>query len=231
MQNEKFFQFEELNKKFSIVALFSLKKSRNMRIKKNFNSFIKNLSFSPEKVIIPQQVHSKRVGLVKRDSPSYYFGFDALVTREKKVALTVFTADCLSLFLYDCKYRAVGIIHAGWRGIKKGIIPNTLRAMHRYFHTEPNYLYVAFGPAIRKCCYEVGKEFKDFFPAHYIYQRDDALYFDLAGVSKDILLNSGVKKSHILDCGLCTFCSRDILFSYRREKASCARMVSLIMLL
>ena len=41
---------------------------------------------------------------------------DALVSACRGVALGIFTADCVPIFILDTETPAIGIAHAGWRG-------------------------------------------------------------------------------------------------------------------
>jgi len=223
------FKFKE--KAQGVIFIFSLRSAKDMRIEENLKLFIKKINPQPKRLIKAKQVHGSDVGLVKRNSSSLYKRCDALITKERGTALAVFTADCLSIFLYDFKNKALGLIHAGWRSTKEKIVYKTLRFMYDAFRTEPKNLYVAFGPAIRRCCYKVGDEFKNLFPQRYIYKRKNKLYFDLVGINRDELIKFGVNKKNIFDCLLCTSCNNDILFSYRKEGKDCGRIVSLGMLI
>ncbi|MCM8783145.1 MAG: peptidoglycan editing factor PgeF [Candidatus Omnitrophica bacterium] len=224
------FHFKKDNS-FPAIFIFSLRSGGDMRIRKNLDYFIKKIKPSPKRIVSGQQIHDSRIGLVKKESPSLFFGCDALITKEKRVALTVFTADCLPIFLYDFKNQVLGLIHAGWRSTKNKIVAETLKLMQSSFASRPANLYVAFGPAIRDCCYKVGREFRNFFPQRYIIKRKNRLYFDLVGINQDELINYGVKRAHFLDCLLCTSCNNDILFSYRKEGSQSGRIVSLGMLI
>ncbi|MCM8791701.1 MAG: peptidoglycan editing factor PgeF [Candidatus Omnitrophica bacterium] len=223
------FRFKEIVPS-RVIFMFSLRSAKNMCNDNNFKAFIKSIAPSPKKLIRPTQVHGSKVILIERENSHFIFKCDSLITKERRIALTVFTADCLSVFLYDSKNIAIGIIHTGWRGTKERIVSKTIKSMYNFFGTKPADLYVAFGPAIRKCCYEVGREFKNFFPRRYIYERKDRLYFDLVRINKDELVDCGVDNSHILDCLFCTSCNNDILFSYRKESKTNKRMISLAML-
>ena len=44
-------------------------------------------------------------------------GVDALVTNVPGAVLCGFYADCQLIMLYDHKHKAIGVVHAGWRGI------------------------------------------------------------------------------------------------------------------
>ena len=51
---------------------------------------------------------------------------DAIITREKGVALGVVTADCVPILLFDYENKIVGCIHAGWKGAFSGILKKTI---------------------------------------------------------------------------------------------------------
>ena len=102
--------------------------------------------------------------------------------------------------------------------------------MQERFGTDPSGLYAAFGPAIRDCCYEVSAEFNDYFP-YAVLERGRSLYLDLALISRNQLIASGVKKANIFDSGACTFCGGSNFFSYGKEGEACGRMMSIAMLL
>ncbi len=154
---------------------------------------------------------------------------DALITDKRNVALAVFTADCLPIFLYDPKKPGIGLVHAGWRGSKKGIILRTISAMKEHFNTNPGDLYAEFGPGIKSCCYEVGEEFGELFPQDLL-ERQGRYYLDLVSFNKKQLLSSGVREQNVSGCSDCTFCSNEKYFSFRKEKEAAGRMISVILL-
>jgi YfiH family protein len=156
-------------------------------------------------------------------------GTDALITDRKNIPLTVFTADCLSIFLYDPLTPAIGLVHAGWRSTKEGIASKAVRLMKEKFNTDLSRLVAAFGPNIQNCCYGVGEEFKDYFGV-YVREEGGKYYFDLSGFNRKQLWAAGVNEANIFDYGVCTCCNYNEFFSYRREKEYCGRMISVIML-
>jgi hypothetical protein len=89
---------------------------------------------------------------------------DAIITAEKNIGIGVVTADCLPVILHDPKNHAVGIIHAGWRGLSKKIITATIKKMHDTFTTEPKELKIYLGPSAGVCCYEVKEDLLLHFP-------------------------------------------------------------------
>ncbi|MEY3707969.1 MAG: peptidoglycan editing factor PgeF, partial [Pseudomonadota bacterium] len=55
------------------------------------------------------------------------------------------TGDCLPIVLADASGRALGMAHAGWRGLAAGVIESTVAAMRDA--TEPNACLLAWiGP-------------------------------------------------------------------------------------
>lgn len=153
---------------------------------------------------------------------------DALITASAGVPIAVFTADCLSILLYNPEIPCVAAVHAGWRSTKSDIVAKTVARLHEEFHVRPETLRAFLGPCIRPCCYEVGPEFKNFFPED-VGMREGKYYFDIAQVNMRQLLESGVLLEHISDEGFCTNCHPDKFFSFRREGAGTGRMMSVIM--
>lgn len=203
---------------------------------KNREYFLQGLGINYQDLVCARQVHGSCARYVRDEDKGRGVSYgtavadtDALVTDKKNLALAVFTADCLSIFLYDAKTPAIGLIHAGWQSTKENIAAKTLRLMQREFHTRLEDLSVGFGPAIRSCCYEVGGDFADFFPDG-LTTRNNRYYLDLVGINKKQILASGAQEVNIFDSCHCTSCQNKDFFSYRKEGKNCGRMMSVIML-
>lgn len=154
---------------------------------------------------------------------------DAFITDKKGLPLAIFTADCLSIFLYDPKSRSIGLIHSGWRSSKEFIAVKAVNLMQKEFGAQTQDIYAGLGPAMRACCYEVGREFQKIFPRD-LTDRGGRFYLDLAGVNKKQLLSSGVEDKNIFDTKICTVCRNDEFFSFRKEGSKCGRIMSVAML-
>jgi hypothetical protein len=110
------------------------------------------------------QVHGKNVFVVsKNDDGKTIDDCDGLLTNDQNVTLVVRTADCLPISLIDKKHHAIGLVHAGWRGLHKKIIRNAIGLMVGNFQTEPSDLHIEIGPHICANHYEVGPEVSRFF--------------------------------------------------------------------
>lgn len=206
-------------------------------LKSNRKKFLKPFGINYKNLVCAKQPHHKKIALIKCNQKgrgasnfnSAIKGADGLVTKEKNLPLAVFNADCLSIFLYDPNSKAIGLLHAGWRGTSKKIAENAILKMKKSFGTKPADLIIGFGPAIRKCCYEVGNGFKRYFPEDLI-KRGNKLYMDLISANLKQLIKNGVKNKNIFDCKICTSCQNKNFFSYRREGEKVGRMMSLTML-
>src|SRR5258708_40102710 len=62
---------------------------------------------------------------------------DAIITRQRGVALTMSSADCVPLMFYDPVEGVIGMAHAGWRGTARGIAAATIDAMREQFGSRP----------------------------------------------------------------------------------------------
>ena len=96
-------------------------------VRENYRRFCGTLGVDPARTVLSKQVHEATVRLCTEAdagkgllSPRDYAA-DALITRDANLPLAVFSADCGILLLYDPIHRAVGAIHAGWRGCAAGI--------------------------------------------------------------------------------------------------------------
>jgi len=153
---------------------------------------------------------------------------DAYITDEKNLPIAIRTADCVPVFIFDPRCRVIGLAHAGWKGIHKAIAAKTVQRMQEKYASQSSDLKIVLGPSIRECCYQVGKEFRGYFPLH-VKERGGHLYLDAISANRDQLLQAGVRYENILDSGICTCCNKNY-FSFRRDGVKAGRMISLMML-
>lgn len=149
---------------------------------------------------------------------------DALITCIPGYALGVFTADCLPILLFDPVKRAVGIVHAGWRGTARAISHKAVEKMGEAFHCGSENILAVLGPGIGPCCYEVDVPVKEAFAAgglpweRMAFSRGGGRWsLDLYQANTYLLERMGVKRENIHRLELCTSCHRDTFYSYRAE--------------
>lgn len=145
---------------------------------------------------------------------------DGLITNSNKITLFNYQADCSVLYLLDPFNKAIGSLHASWRGSLNGIIPNTISAMTESYGTNPRDLIVVINPTIASCCFEVGEEVSDKFKeqgfSSFILHEYSKPHIDLFAVNRQILVDSGVQNEKIYTIDECTCCNSDMFHSYRR---------------
>lgn len=229
----------------NLIIAFSGRKHGNMSLYygetsealNNRRIFLSNLGIDYRDLVCARQVHGDSIRYVtqsdKGSGANSYGGSiadtDGFVTDQKNIPIAVFTADCLSLFIYDPNVPAIGLVHCGWRSSRARITSRAVRLMQEKFNTNPKNLYAGFGSSIRGCCYEVSKDFKEYF-SEGIIENNGRFFLDLAEENTRELLIAGVKKENIYPPQACTFCHNDEFFSFRKEGAACARMISVMML-
>lgn len=165
---------------------------------------------------------------------------DAIVTRQKNIALGILTADCAPVLFSDPENGIIGAAHAGWKGALTGILENTVHMMCQQ-GAEISNIAVAIGPCIAQENYEVGAEFLKHFtdqnPDHQRFFRDSPnknhYLFDLKGFSLHRLIDAGLDKITSLPHD--TYADEEAFFSYRRathrHEKDYGRQISAIMLL
>ena len=184
------------------------------------------LGISLKDLISPSQTHSANIQLVNPNQ-SDYSDTDGLILTNNKQAIFLNFADCTPVIFYDKKQNIGAISHAGWRGTAQKISVLTVKQLIKDFSSEPENIIVAIGPAISKCCYDVGEEVYEKLKstvslyAELFEERQGKLFVDLKGINAQQLREIGVEKIDI--CPYCTVCNNEFFFSYRKENATTNR--------
>lgn len=178
----------------------------------------------PAEPVWLRQVHG--VEVVKADQVQGLPEADASFTERSSTVCAVLTADCLPVLFCGDGGASVAAAHAGWRGLRAGVIEQTVSAM------RCRSVSVWLGPAIGPQRFEVGDEVREAFVSDHA---EAAQAFTGNGPGKwlaDIyrlarlrLAAAGVE--HIYGGGYCTVADARF-YSYRRDGAATGRMASLI---
>lgn len=187
--------------------------------------FASILGLDPQKIVKPKQIHSNKVVICHR--PGQIEKIDGVVTNKEELVLSIQVADCIPIYLLENKNKILGLIHAGWRGISKGIVQESINKLNE-LNVEINEVEVLLGPSIRQCCFEVGPEVAELFNLKYqITGRDDRTYLDLQQIVIDQFEQNGILSKNINDAAICTHCSSDY-HSYRRDGKQAGRMIAML---
>jgi hypothetical protein len=180
------------------------------------------------------QVHGADVAVLRASSPGAPSPVaDAAITREPGVVCTVLTADCLPVLFADRRGGAVGIAHAGWRGLAAGVLEATMTALGE-LAVASDEVIAWLGPAIGPDRFEVGADVRDRFcaadpaaEASFVPQRPGKWHADLPALARGRLARAGVFR--VTGGGHCTYSDAARFFSYRRERDT-GRMATAIWL-
>ena len=199
----------------------------------------------PFYVVQPHQVHGCVIRevtdpLTTRDELE---GVDALITNVPGVAISVRTADCIPVLLYDPVNRAVAAVHDGWRGTVQRLSQKVVAEMQRRYGTRPGDLKAVIGPGIGPESFQVGQEVVDAFaqagfPMDHILKdcgpknptpqnpMNGGLHIDLWRANQWLLEELGVTSIQV--SGICTYINNHRFFSARREGTKCGRIINCI---
>ncbi|MBR4810454.1 MAG: laccase domain-containing protein, partial [Bacteroidaceae bacterium] len=119
----------------------------------------------PFYVVQPHQVHGCVIKEVTDPNTTreQLEGVDALVTDVPGVAISVRTADCIPVLLYDPVHKAVAAVHDGWRGTVQRLSQKVITFMHERYGTDATQLMAVIGPGIGPDSFQVGQEVADAF--------------------------------------------------------------------
>ncbi len=168
------------------------------------------------------QVHGAVVAFAEEevDGPA-----DAAVATQPCCVCVVSVADCLPVLLAERGGRAVGVAHAGWRGLAAGVVQNTVAALRARLGEADAELLAFLGPAIGPDRFEVGAEVLEAMLARLPQARDafrggagGRYLCDLFALARQALAQAGV--GAVYGGGLCTFSDAARFYSYRRDRVT-----------
>ncbi len=182
------------------------------------------------RVSSPASADELRVG-----TPALRYEADAITSSDPAQLLAVRTADCVPVLLASSDGSRVAAIHAGWKGLVAGVIPNAVKALleknrdreeagARIRTTPPpsrSGFLAAIGPCMGLAAFEVDE--------------DVAAQFDAAGLGAAVNRHSWPKphvdlrlaaelqlhqaKAQLIDSeDLCTYRDEHLFFSHRRDR-------------
>lgn len=144
------------------------------------------------------------------------------------VAVGVYAADCVPLYLWSDDGAAAGVFHAGWRGTAAGMAKAAVAAFVGR-GVGASRLFASTGPHIHACCCKVGMDLKKDFPPSSFVVRGGETSLDLAAETRRQLIEAGLRPDRVATDSPCTACHPDDHFSFRRDKQD-ARMLALLSL-
>ena len=171
-------------------------------------------------VVIPTQQHTNICKIIDSKFPDKFIA-DSIITRRDDIILSILTADCTPILLYENKEQIIGAVHAGWKGAQKGIIENTVEQIMNIGGKIEN-TFAIIGPCIQQDSYEVGIEFYQEFirqdPSNkkFFETVNSRKYFDLQAYCSNKIYQIGIRKYDVIEMD--TYKNETDFFSYRRSQ-------------
>lgn len=201
---------------------------KKANVKKNRQLFFNDLGISEKQVAGSFQVHHSALLIV--DEPGQYDKFDALITNNVGIFLSISIADCTPVLIYDERKKVVGAAHAGWKGTSSTIASYTLRAMKGQFGSNPLDCMAYIGTCIDADCYEVDNDVARYFPSRFKLWDPDRSKFliNLKESNRVQLMQAGIPETQIEVSPYCTYKNNSDYFSHRKENGKTGRSLCLI---
>jgi hypothetical protein len=118
------------------------------------------LGVEPGRIFVLSQVHGCEVRVLEGGELSASVlceQGDVVLSARRDVACGVRIADCVPVLLVDRRSGFAAAVHAGWRGVARGVVGAAVRALVSRL-SAPVDLLAAIGPHIEACCFEVGAD-------------------------------------------------------------------------
>ena len=158
---------------------------------------------------------------------------DAVYALRGDLACGVRSADCGTLLVGDRVTGAALAIHAGWRGVVRGVVPHAIGVLRDRLGGTGE-LCVGIGPMIEACCFEVGDDVARELAAASslgeaaVDRKRAKPHVDLRRVLDAQLAALGIDAASVEHVRGCTVCEPSRYFSFRREGKVSGRMLAAI---
>jgi YfiH family protein len=225
LYNVKLFRkYQNIQTFFSRKSDGSMKLTANPaleeKISQNRNQYFSKHNINPKTVVSAGIVHGNNVVVVSNDDKGKVIvGADGLITSSKNIYLSITSADCLPIFLFEPEKKIIGMIHAGWRSLEKGIASNAVEKIIK-LGGRPENILVGIGPAICQEHYEIDPDVAEKFAKYSdaLDKNREKIYLDIKKIAQLQLLELGLQKKNIEISPECTFELPEKYFSARRDK-------------
>lgn len=178
-------------------------------------------------IVVPEQIHSTNVAVFKSnliDNIEKISETDGVVTREVNSILTVITADCSPIMFVEKDQGIIGISHQGWRGSVKRLGQKMVKKIIGLGGKKED-IFVAIGPSIGECCYNIDDEryyqFVEEFDGYtdkIFHRHQGKLHLNLSLLNYLQIKEIGIPEINIDHFPFCTSCDKKRFFSFRRDK-------------
>ncbi|MBN1295963.1 laccase domain-containing protein [bacterium] len=206
-------------------------------VAENRRILCRQLGIDPEHLFFARQIHGCRVEVINgshRPEQVSSIEADALISTEPRHVIGVLVADCLPILLADTTGYVPAAVHAGRRGIEKGIVFTVIDALTRTCSLSPDQFLACVGPGIQQSRYPVDSDTARCF---YTALGTDipvsepstaTCHLDLRHAVHVALIRAGIPVDQIEHMDICTAEHTDIFYSHRAEAGVTGRFAAVI---
>lgn len=191
--------------------------------------FSKKLPKTKALCLAPEQTHSALVTVLNSKSSLNYAmteipkvdGLIYQISSPTAVCLSVKTADCLPILLYEQKAGIMAVVHMGYRGAYLGILDNLMKQLLS-LPIDLDRLRVRFGPSINGACYNIPmtrfEQFAQRFDNNplFLFRFQQNYFLSLTSFAFYYLRRLKIPRANFQWQLYCTHCQRKQFYSFRR---------------
>ena len=196
----------------------------------------RTVGFDPSRLYQVKQVHGTRTWEAEGD-PAFVVAQegDAVIARAHGSVAGVRVADCVPVLVGSREHGRGAAIHAGWRGVERGIVGVAVRQLVLP-EVRDTSLVAAIGPCIGPCCFEVSVEVAELIASAVGEPRVVVERYEPGKAKVDLRLavrvqlrREGLSDDAIDDVGGCSVCTAGAAYhSFRRDGDASGRMIAVI---
>ncbi len=170
-------------------------------------------------LVCVNQVHGKEM-VFDPTADALPVAADGVAVSQPNIGALITTADCQPLMIAHQSGRCVAGLHVGWQGNRINFPAEGVRLFCEHYAVAPEELFAVRGPSLGPSCAEFinfdtewGADFAAWFT-----ERDKTM--NLWKLTRDQLLEAGLRPERLFALDLCTYTMNDSFFSVRRQKVT-----------
>ena len=229
-----------IDEKYKSLNLGTYTNDRIEYIIENKRRLCDELSISERSMYNAHQIHGDKiidinneiVSMTDDEKRSKLDGCDAMITNIKGICITVTTADCVPVLIYEKNNHVAAAIHSGWRGTLKNIAEKTITKMKDKYDCSVHDMKAVIGPCISGKNYQIGNDIKDIFTS--ADKEYGKFFINDKNKGKSRMEIRRIVEFQLKSCGIkdidvskhCTFEEENLFFSARRQGNDSGRMLT-----
>ena len=180
----------------------------------------KQLDVPADKIAHFHQIHSDRIITITHAQEVQNFQqaplqeADAWLVTAASCGVSILTADCVPLFLWDAAGGPFALAHCGWKGVVQRLPYKAACALKQ---AGAQHVQGWLGPHIQSCCFEVQEDVARQFSPRSVIHKSGKIFVNLNTEVAGQLQEAGLDLNQIKMPYYCTCGDEKNFFSWRRD--------------